>query len=878
MKSRLALYALSLAAVSCGDNSNECGTGTINEDGVCVVDPDVCPDGTVLVGGQCTPEEAVAGDIEEAAEPNGLGLFEASTTSAGKIALKAEGEHFVIHGKIAPFRDTNGDGQNDADIDTYEVEVSEATLLSVTADGVNGLAAGFVSVADVSTGTPLATWQRYGVSLTGDASKRQLYLPAAGKYLIGVGDTRTLILPGGSAGAASGAPEFEYYVTVDKLAAPTPTALTFTDGVASVSGDRNPGEVKLFSAAALGEGVNSVELASGSPQVTTSVAIIRKSGTTAKFLAVGDADNSVPEPAFVSALGFRSTDSAIIVADAVFDYAGSPTDFELTVTQGQAGALPTNNMPVTQPASATDFSVFYYDVLPDSLLIGMNIAFDRPVTGLIVDEDFFIFSLFTYDPDFGFFFGDTFTDYKGHIRHQKPGRYYFVVFDPEFGTTSPPDDIEATSAYAPRTVTPVTKGTPVAGVAVNTTFESNVLTYAAGAATDPWQIFSVVGTGTGTVTLAFADNATAFGRLDPLPSGTCGTFCDDFPTLFTSTHTAALPARERILIGSEGVATFLVTVNTATVTGTPTFDVSFAAAPNVNNLGSPAVGSTTNVTDKPLTGTAAQRYLVKLASGNTAKLTVTPDVAGTDTRIQRILGDGSAAEALVNNGAAGAADVITSLVPATGFMAYVVDKTGADGTVDAAFVNQAPVTYTTAAGTTAFADICPTGSVVAMSDTDEGRSTALISTPTGFDFFGFPATQLRVFANGFLSFDSALACASATSCFFANADMPNAAAPNSLVAPYWDDIILDGVCSKVTGTKLTIQWEGVLYNVTPEQTVQMQAIIDGSNDTIEFVYGAGHTATGAGSTVGIENQGGSGAKKVSFNTAGAAAPTKFSPM
>src|SRR5687768_15341912 len=159
MKSRLALYALSVALVACGDNSNECDPGTTkNVDGVCVgsvecsegtiavdgkceIDPNACMGGTVLVGGACVDPAVADPDIEEGAEPNGLGLFEDSADAAGEITLKAEGEHFVIKGTIAPFRDSNGDGQKDADVDTYVVEVTAPTLLTITADGVNGLAA-----------------------------------------------------------------------------------------------------------------------------------------------------------------------------------------------------------------------------------------------------------------------------------------------------------------------------------------------------------------------------------------------------------------------------------------------------------------------------------------------------------------------------------------------------------------------------------------------------------------------------------------------------------------------------------------------------------------------------------------------------------------
>jgi hypothetical protein len=902
MKSRLALYALSVALVACGDNSNECdpnttknvdgvcvgsvecSDGTIAVDGKCEIDPNACQGGTVLVGGECVDPATATADIEETAEPNGLGLFEDSAAPAGEITLKAEGQHFVIHGTIAPFQDLNGDGQKDVDVDTYILEVTAPTLLTITADGVNGLAAGFVSVAAVAQTNPLIDWIRFGINLNGDTSKRQLYLPVAGVYAIGIGDSRTLILTGGAAGAAEGKSPFEYYVTVDKTAIPAPTALTVTNGVATSTGMRNPGEVKLFTVQ-MGLGVNNVTLESGAPQVQTSVAVINTRGTTTKVLGIGDADNTVPEPAAVGAVGIKTGDSTLIVADSVLDYANSPTDYELTVNAGGAGALPTNNMPVSQPASASDFSTFFYDVAPDALLIGLNITFNKAVTGVVVDENFFIFSLFTFDPDFGFAFGDTFTSYKGLIRHAAPGRYYFLVFDPTFGPTTPAANLTATSAYGAVTPAQITKGTPLTAQAMNI-YESNPFTYAPAIATDPWQVFNAIGTGTGTVTLNYYNPSatTVIGRLDTL-TNTCGTFCNDSPVpVFSTTHVVGGQARPRILLDVAAQTNWLVTANTATVTGTPTFDMSFAAQANVTDLGTVVAGTPITSNNKTLNATTAtvQRFLVRATIGNTLTITASPDVAAIDTRIQRVNVDESAAGAAVNNGVAGAVDSLLAAQGTGGWTAYTVDKTaGPDGTFDTTVTSTAPVTYTTAAGTTAFSDACTGGTALTFTaDNDEGVS-AIISTPTGFDFFGFPAPALKVFANGFVSFDTATVCPSATSCFFGNADLPTITNPNSIAAPYWDDIVLTaatGGCQKTVGTKLIIQWAGTLFNVTPVQSVQMQLIIDGSNDKLEFVYGAGHTVTGSSGSVGIENQTGTAAKKLSFNTVTAAAPTIFTPM
>src|SRR6185312_13613939 len=108
-------------------------------------------------------------------------------------------------------------GQLDPDIDTYLMSVSGPTLISVSADGLHGLTAGFLSVAAVSSSSdPLANWERIGANLTGDMSKRQIFLPAAGEYAVAVTDSRTLILNDlAPAGAADGQPDFEYYMSID---------------------------------------------------------------------------------------------------------------------------------------------------------------------------------------------------------------------------------------------------------------------------------------------------------------------------------------------------------------------------------------------------------------------------------------------------------------------------------------------------------------------------------------------------------------------------------------------------------------------------------------------------------------------------------------
>src|SRR5690606_37195538 len=145
------------------DGSVVCTDGTVFDvlTGTCMVDASACQNGTVLINGACVdPTAGLVVHVQEGPEPNGLGVLEASLAQAGNIALPSagSGESFVIHGTINPHRDDNEDGALDPDVDTYVLTVAAPTFVRITADGVNGTAAGFLAVAVASPGDPLEGW------------------------------------------------------------------------------------------------------------------------------------------------------------------------------------------------------------------------------------------------------------------------------------------------------------------------------------------------------------------------------------------------------------------------------------------------------------------------------------------------------------------------------------------------------------------------------------------------------------------------------------------------------------------------------------------------------------------------------------------------
>jgi len=350
--------ALLLAtAAGCGDNTEQCGPGTTEMNGLCVpgamttcgdgtmldhgqcvIDPASCQAGTVLIADRCVdPANGLVIDLEESPEPNGTGIVngvEASASPAGIIALKPAGQTFVVHGHITPFRDADGDGQLDPDFDTYLLTVPGPTLLRVTVDGTGGTQGAFYAAGDAHGALP--AYERYGMNLTGDTSQRRLFLPVAGGYALVIADTRSLAIggnpppPAGSGGAAGG-PDAAYFVSITAEPIPAPSSISLT-GTAPGSTGTQAGtlatdEIKFYTAA-LGAGSSDLH------QVMP--------GAAAASIAVVNADQlegyadersgGTPTQAEVTVGGIAPGDTPLVAVDAVYNYGPAPEPFTLTIT------------------------------------------------------------------------------------------------------------------------------------------------------------------------------------------------------------------------------------------------------------------------------------------------------------------------------------------------------------------------------------------------------------------------------------------------------------------------------------------------------------------------------------------------------------------
>ncbi|WP_370321421.1 carboxypeptidase regulatory-like domain-containing protein [Actinoplanes sp. ATCC 53533] len=167
-----------------------------------------------------------------------------------------------------------------------------------------------------------------------------------------------------------------------------------------------------------------------------------------------------------------------------------------------------------------------------------------------------------------------------------------------------------------------------------------------------------------------------------------------------------------------------------------------------------------------------------------------------------------------------------------------------------------------------------TGSFVAAANAlaltgDEG--TAGITLPFAMPFHGQTYTSATVSTNGFLTFGASLGTNT-----YANPTMPTLAAPNAVVAPFWDDLEIDASASVRTDTvgtapnrKFVIEWRNAKFRPSGPDRITFEAVFSETTGEIAFNYGTLTTTLqqGAAATIGIENASGTVAQLFSFQEA-----------
>ena len=139
-----------------------------------------------------------------------------------------------------------------------------------------------------------------------------------------------------------------------------------------------------------------------------------------------------------------------------------------------------------------------------------------------------------------------------------------------------------------------------------------------------------------------------------------------------------------------------------------------------------------------------------------------------------------------------------------------------------------------------------------------------------FPYFGLPHSELRLGSNGFITFgDYALD--------FINQNIPNANAPNNLVAVFWDDLFplaTSSITTQTTGVApnrvFTATWASMThYRYSGEVTFQISLYEDSGNIILRYQdvsFGAVEVDLANSATVGIENSTGNDGINYSYNT------------
>ena len=142
-----------------------------------------------------------------------------------------------------------------------------------------------------------------------------------------------------------------------------------------------------------------------------------------------------------------------------------------------------------------------------------------------------------------------------------------------------------------------------------------------------------------------------------------------------------------------------------------------------------------------------------------------------------------------------------------------------------------------------------------------------------FQFFGVAVSNLRISTNGYLTFGTDGTNPN-------NVSIPNVNLPNAIVAPFWDDLDLNGLSGErgvwwsISGTapnrELVVEWYQIPSHAFGTETYSFEVILYESTDRIKFQYldvdsGTSHDF-GASATVGIENGDGTKGIEFAYNT------------
>lgn len=784
------------------DGSVICQNNTIfdMDTGTCVPDPDaVCEGDLVYVAetSTCVAADSLLPDMADAregAETNDVGFNEDYIPEI--LDLSSGGAS--IYGCVEPM-DFDGDGVTDADIDHFAVEVTEPTLLTVQADGLDGVSAA-VFVQGTSEALIQAGWARVVASLSGDGASRQIFLPEAGLYLLAATDARSLFFgePAGGTGQC-----YFTQITVETLPTPTPIA----------PGDTVSGELgaPAFYSLTTTEGMllfpelrevdGAGEPADSGAAVSSFVQLIDGA-----FDANAESDGGV---AGSLVLGPSDGQTVMWVVDYVSNLSVDPVGYELEIVDAGAQVMPTDGSAVTLTHSDTARSWVYFPATAGDVV---HVEFTQPAGDLL--------EVVVFDPEGS---GQSVCDDcdvgEAYIQIADTGLHYLGIFNQD-GTDGATYDVE----FASTALTPAPLAT--GGTASVSLASHSRSFFAADLATTDWVELAASGLTNLTEVEIVGYAIGEFGVLD-------GGLAGDFSGLVDGVDTL-----ERIPLGMTG--TILVGVADADAhDGDESFDLTLSNV-TFTDLGTVDPTMPLAQAGEMVAASGSNRYLVRsLNAGDTMEVEATTADATLDLELEVLEIPGGGTDSVINEAGAGESEMFERPTPApsaaTAFR--VNDAGGTGGTFDLGVTAIEPP-YIESSAMIPFVSVCPSeggAGTVAVSGDDE-FSTA-VAVGGSFPFFGETKTELFVSTNGWISFKPAN---SGTSGFGATS---YPAGEGDAIAPFAGDLVLDAVCTERAGSTLTVELRGTTYPdfFGESSPVEVQAVLHDSG-RIDFVYGAGHGA------------------------------------
>jgi len=784
--------------------ANNCATGTVEDGsgncvpdfgnictgqtvldpatGECVLDPTACGTDTTLVGGVCiTVDDSLVPDVTEPPEPNGIG----PTDTPGTFTLPPNtGDTVTIKVTSNPYEDVDSDGILDGDLDAFFTQATGPGRYMVRVDALNGGGVGGSLILAIP-GNRIEDWRRFGISNTQDWSEREVFLPEAGNYAFIFSDTRSLVT-----GFGAGSPESDMFITITKMADPTPTALTTNATTGDLEAIANAdGTVQCFNADINAFDILFTSVGQDAPIDSLNLGMV--------VLTAGNPSHGVEEGAggIGATSGAPAMPTLLACIDPVWNY-GFPVgnnSYVATITNRGAPALPDNGDSVTFPFTDGENNFGHFAGEADSVhRFQMTSAADA-INVLIVT------------PSFQVIFSATgVTDVDEFLLLKETGTYYVQFFNQD-GVDGTTFDLSFTrAAIVPSALA---LGTPLAAQTMDVNHNRDF--FVVDFASSEW--FEMIPTLTAGFTGDLSVNVYPYDVPGALDTGI---------TPADNLTTADGGNSGRVNLGATGFGQMLISItDDGGADGDETYDLDLRERAHTTH----AVVPGTPVSDvMTLAADANGYFLITYVVADTGELQVT--ATGTAPAV---------GELTILDREGGTVDTSTdaallSVIPSGGWAAGMVNEmTGLAGdiTLD---INALPPNLVTIVG-----DMGVT--LPPITSQDDGLSTGAVTLPFAFNIGGTAVTEFSLDSNGRMIFivdfwDTGASNNTPLGIPDAGADFPYIAMP-------WGDHDAMVFYIKSEATQLTVEMIGLDW--WTGNAIHSQVILHDDN-TMDFVMGIDH--------------------------------------